>query len=69
MSKQQAFVPRKKPSQKEAAAARIHSIWRQLRSPFLLPESICNHHHHLQLASGGPSSGGESKWEIYDFQV
>jgi hypothetical protein len=37
--------------------ATVHSIWRALRQPFLLPESICKH------------TNTAASWEIYDFNA
>ena len=37
----------------------IHSIWRTLRGPFLLPQSICQHQDWMDCKG----------WEIYDFHA
>ena len=47
------------PANASPADVRIHSIWKTLRGPFLLPEVICNHNDWMSC----------SGWEIYDFQA
>lgn len=40
-----------------AAHNRIHSIWKAIREPFIIPQSICQH------------KGSATMWEVYDFNV